>query len=508
MPNVGVSEPKSLLGMVKLYGEREKFKIYSTIIGIGIDFNTDLIEQITKVRGANYFAVHNNKEFKKKMSQEFKYMVTPLVFNLELNVSTEGDQFIIDQIYGSNEDESTDNKNKTSINLMKVKSLFPSPVNEDNETKGGIIILKIKSKNKDNIMSFNSKMNIKMSINYENKFGKEFKSEKYVSFGNDQNNDYFDNLGIRKGVLLSKYVNICKEWIKSTKDEEKEKNSNDGDIKINEKYGNIFNKFMKYFENEMIIINDKTLYKELEIIKYLRNNGMKSIIYKDFNIFENDNIYYESQEIKTDTCFQHALNHYFQQKYVTKKGFKDLYCKLLNDNKDKIMEIKKLNCKQSFYGNDKNVKIPTDKDLIEASSKILENYDLNGYYELYEMSQIDVIIETLQKNNFKQLSPYDALFLLEFQMDFTNNKLIYCPHRLYHRYERAKDINDQIESKQMFINTLKSNDGKISKAYLSRIESGKSHAFCAIKKDKWILLDSIVQKYGFMKDENEMINDI
>ncbi len=129
MPNVGVTDSKSLLGMTKHYGERHKYKIYTSIIGVGIDFNTDLIEQITKVRGANYMAVHSNKEFKKKINEEFKYMVSPLVFNLNLDVSTEGNQFEIEEIYGSNEE--TENSN--SANIMNVKSLFPSPVKENKE---------------------------------------------------------------------------------------------------------------------------------------------------------------------------------------------------------------------------------------------------------------------------------------------------------------------------------------------------------------------------------------
>ena len=104
---------------------------------------------------------------------------------------------------------------------------------------------------------------------------------------------------------------------------------------------------------------------------------------------------------------------------------------------------------------------------------------------------------------------------MDIKNNFPTTKLIYTPHRLYHRYARARDMNDQIESKKMFINALKSNDNdnnnkNIDRIYLSRIESGLSHAFCAIKdknNNKWILLDSIIKKYGYIKDEQEMINE-
>ena len=33
--------------------------IHTTLVGVGLDFNTDLVERISKVRGANYFSVHS-----------------------------------------------------------------------------------------------------------------------------------------------------------------------------------------------------------------------------------------------------------------------------------------------------------------------------------------------------------------------------------------------------------------------------------------------------------------
>eukprot|EP01084_Bolivina_argentea_P086755 156775_1 len=133
--------------------------------------------------------------------------------------------------------------------------------------------------------------------------------------------------------------------------------------------------------------------------------------YSEFYVNDEDDIYYESQELKTDTCFQHALNMYFQQEYVTHKSFKDLYCKTLTKYKDKIMEIKKLNSKLSFYG--KDIKIPKPNELLVESSKIEQNSDLNGYFELYAMSSVENMIES---------------FILEFQIDLNTSKLMYVPH--------------------------------------------------------------------------------
>ena len=59
--------------------------VYSTFIGIGVDFNTELVEFITKIRGANYYSVFSPAQFREQMDEEFEFMVTPLVFNLELH---------------------------------------------------------------------------------------------------------------------------------------------------------------------------------------------------------------------------------------------------------------------------------------------------------------------------------------------------------------------------------------------------------------------------------------
>ena len=65
-------------------------------------------------------------------------MVTPLVFDLNLNFESDG--YEIDKIYG------TDSQDKSYGNIMKVNTLFPSNTNEDSEAKGGVILLKLKKK--------------------------------------------------------------------------------------------------------------------------------------------------------------------------------------------------------------------------------------------------------------------------------------------------------------------------------------------------------------------------
>ena len=131
MPNYGRTDDEGLMKYVK---ENADEGVYTSFVGVGVDFNTELTEAISDVKGANYYSVHNSKEFKDRMGEEFEYMVTPLVFDLELNLKSE--DYEIANVYGS------DKANKENGNIMRVNTLFPSKTTSNGEVKGGIILLK------------------------------------------------------------------------------------------------------------------------------------------------------------------------------------------------------------------------------------------------------------------------------------------------------------------------------------------------------------------------------
>ena len=65
------------------------------IKGLGINFNQELIGEITKVRGANYFSVNSKEQFEKILLEDFNYIVTPLLF--DANLIFESDDVKIDK---------------------------------------------------------------------------------------------------------------------------------------------------------------------------------------------------------------------------------------------------------------------------------------------------------------------------------------------------------------------------------------------------------------------------
>jgi Ca-activated chloride channel homolog len=276
MPNIGETNEDGLLGITSNNADNN---IYSTFIGIGLDFNTELIEYISKVKGANYYSVHSPSQFKTRMDDEFEFMVTPLVFDLVLNLEADG--YDIEKVYGSPE------ANEATGEILKVNTLFPSAT-EGGETKGGIILLKLK-KETDN-------PSLKLVVSYKNREGKDFENEENIVIDSEDKNIY-QNDGIRKAVLLSRYADLMKNWIFDERsyldnptrpilwgvtrsigimppiyDPEQflgkwERQSEP--LTVSEHYKELIKDFGKYFEEEKNYLSDDVLDKELELLDKL-----------------------------------------------------------------------------------------------------------------------------------------------------------------------------------------------------------------------------------------------
>jgi Ca-activated chloride channel family protein len=274
MPNKGETGENSLLGILKRNANN---RLYTTFIGIGVDFNTELVEYVTKVRGANYYSVHSPGEFAERMSN-FDYMVTPLVFNLKMRLDADG--WDIEKVYGSPEAD------RATGNLMWVNTLFPSE-KQDGQTKGGLILLKLKRQGKGND-------SLKLRVTYEDRTGRTDSSEATIYFDNYKP-EYFENEGIRKGILLARYADLVKDWILDERDSFSQWISwsprvdmergicpppdNLGTwerkslpLKVSTHYRSIFKKFASYFANEADEISDATLGQELDILALLSHS--------------------------------------------------------------------------------------------------------------------------------------------------------------------------------------------------------------------------------------------
>ncbi len=274
MPNRGETSEGGLLGMT---GQNSDNKVYTTFIGVGVDFNTELVEAITKIRGANYYSVHSAKEFKTRMDDEFEYMVTPLVFNLLLQLDASG--FDIEKVYGSPE------VNEATGEIMKVNTLFPSK-REGEETKGGIVILKLKKTGVGDTLT--------LKTSYEDRGGNLDGDDINIELPS-VSADHYDNRGIRKGILLARYVNVMRNWIDYERSIYQKNDTKIAPInnisgilipeevnitlgrwerqsiplKVSNEHKEIIEEFNSYFKEESQAIGDLTLSKEIEIMNKL-----------------------------------------------------------------------------------------------------------------------------------------------------------------------------------------------------------------------------------------------
>jgi len=252
-PNTGDISEQGLLGQLKQNSEN---RIYTTFVGIGVDFNSDLVERITKTRGANYYSVHSSSEFMKRMDDEFEFMVTPLVFDLQMHLISEGYEIV--DVFGSPD------ANESTGQLMKVSTLFPS-ARVDEETKGGIVVLQLRK------VSANATLGLEVS--YEDRQGQLFMHEDEIVL-EEKDPDFFQNSGIRKGILLVRYATLMKKWItyqRSIVDSpyvgpwERKSLA----LRVSEEFKHLFSEFSEYFNLEMIALDDETLQQELDVLHLL-----------------------------------------------------------------------------------------------------------------------------------------------------------------------------------------------------------------------------------------------
>ncbi|MFH0782978.1 MAG: VWA domain-containing protein [Pseudomonadota bacterium] len=277
MPNIGELSKDGLFGMVR---DAANNGIFTTFIGVGIDFNPDLVQHVTKTRGANYFSVHSASEFKKRLADEFDFMVTPLVFDLELQVASKN--YTIEGVFGSPEADLATGE------VMKINTLFPSRT-EDEQVKGGVVLVKLKKTSPGDDP-------VNLTVRYKDRVGKQFKVEDKANFAGDKPG--FDNNGIRKAVLLTEYVSLIKNWLldahKGCNDQVEQPiilplprygivnpqtrpeiqmlptwERKSCPLDASPGYRNFFTLFSKHFREEMQIIGDKTLDKELKILMKL-----------------------------------------------------------------------------------------------------------------------------------------------------------------------------------------------------------------------------------------------
>lgn len=82
-PNVGATGADSFMGMAR----RNSEEVGLTVFGVGLDLGAELVNQLATVRGANAYTFADPVEMKAKIRDEFDFMVTPIGYDLDVDVS-------------------------------------------------------------------------------------------------------------------------------------------------------------------------------------------------------------------------------------------------------------------------------------------------------------------------------------------------------------------------------------------------------------------------------------
>ncbi|WP_435348063.1 vWA domain-containing protein [Haloarchaeobius sp. HRN-SO-5] len=265
MPNLGDTSEGGLRGRLETEADRG---VHATFVGVGVDFNTEIIDAITSVRGANHYSVHSADEFEERLTDGFEYMVTPLVFDLSLELEAEG--YEIETVYGSSAAE------ESTGELVRVNTLFASN-REAGETKGGVVLAKVRRTD-------GGDGSLQLRASWADRTGAESETTATVRFP-DGGPERFADSGVRKAVLLTRYADLCRNWTVAMRDDDGDP-PGDGievaeyddlgrwerrstDLRVSPAYADRFASFADYFESEMAAIGDGTLARELEVLELL-----------------------------------------------------------------------------------------------------------------------------------------------------------------------------------------------------------------------------------------------
>eukprot|EP01025_Chloroclados_australasicus_P031087 TRINITY_DN3138_c0_g1_i4.p1 TRINITY_DN3138_c0_g1~~TRINITY_DN3138_c0_g1_i4.p1 ORF type:complete len:649 (-),score=40.19 TRINITY_DN3138_c0_g1_i4:431-2377(-) len=252
-PNEGEFDSEALATFVKEYALRED-PIYTTIIGVGTDFNTALAEKMAQARGANYLVVADPSQFETVANEEFKYLVSPLVFDLSIKLNR--DSWYIAQVYGV--PRLADNKETlTDGEILKVSTQFASRGTAEG-SKGGIILIKL--------FSIDTSAPLYFTISYYDQdlkpYNFSYRINQFSQIDNlQQQSEYYGSTAIRKAIVLSRYVQFMKEsWLDKISATE---------LTVAQDIGNQFSRLAIYILDENDEIQDPQLQQEVDLLQKL-----------------------------------------------------------------------------------------------------------------------------------------------------------------------------------------------------------------------------------------------
>jgi Ca-activated chloride channel family protein len=270
-PNTGDTGSFDLRSRLRSDADRG---IHTTFVGVGMDFNSRLVETINDVEGANHYSVKSPHEFDRRMAQGFDYMVTPLVTDLSLSVESSG--YDVEHAYGV---PSANDAEPATRELIHVKTLFPSRKSGD-ETEGGVILLELEETDD----RWSRDRSLVLTADYETPSGDRERVTRRVRFA-DHRAPYYESSGVRKAVVLTRYGTLMRNWMAYERarqyDQEFEPprgierrelgqwEQTSVSLRVSSPYDRRIEEFQRYFVREQRALGDPELDQDRRILERL-----------------------------------------------------------------------------------------------------------------------------------------------------------------------------------------------------------------------------------------------
>jgi len=219
------------------------------------------------------------------MDEESDYIVTPTTFDVSISaINSSNMGFEPERVFGSPGHEIPTQEGT----LFFADSIFPSLKSDPTMTKGGVIVVKLKSQ-----PNTNSNGKVTLRTVYKDRNDNVKIDEENIDLSKlidpSLTQDFFQDNLVRKSVLLVRYVNFMKIFLHDTltkkeipsmnetigipipKIDNITKNGVAAMEKLSPNYSIIFKKFITYFEHELSEISDPQLNNELEKLIAISN---------------------------------------------------------------------------------------------------------------------------------------------------------------------------------------------------------------------------------------------
>jgi Ca-activated chloride channel family protein len=260
MPNTGATGEGSLTA---LFEDAAELGVHTTFVGMGLDANAALTDALSGIRGANHCFVHSAAEFERRLGEEFDYMVTPLVYDLTLDVETAG--YEVAAVHGSPAAD------PASGRLLDVGTLFPS-AKQDGKARGGVVLVRLER-------TAAAARELALVASWTERDGSEHTERVTVELPDQPGT--FTHDGVRKAVALARYARELRAWAREVHeradsatgvddwllpDERGEHERESVPLVVPEDHAGRFDRLREHLAREAEAVGDERLAREVDLL--------------------------------------------------------------------------------------------------------------------------------------------------------------------------------------------------------------------------------------------------